>query len=101
MKTDTEILLLNVGPKQKNNNEEARKTFIDYLRSWGGTWMWENIRNSSDDIAWVITALEKGTGIWVMDGSYMPNVREDACSAEWIFLCCNTGHKLLGSFYEV
>ena len=65
-------------------------TFIDYLRSWGGNWMWEAIRNSSGDISWAITALERGTGIRVMDGSYMPNMREDACSASWIFFCCNT-----------
>ena len=99
-KTDTTILLLNVGSKQINNDEKAPISFIDHLRSGGDNWMWEDIRNISEDIAWVITSLERGTGIWVTDGSYMPNVREDMCSAAWIFLCCNTGHKLSGSFYE-
>ena len=62
--------------------------------------MWNNVTNSGKDFRWVITALEEGTGLWVTDGSYMREVREDVSGACWIFHCRKTGHKLVGTFYE-
>ena len=62
--------------------------------------MWKGVRNSGRDFKWVIKALEEGTGTWVTDGSYMPEERQDACSACWIFHCQKTGHKLIGCLYE-
>ena len=62
--------------------------------------MWEDVRNSGGEMGWVLTALKKGTGIWVTDGSYMQEEREDVCGAGWLFLRLETGHKLAGSFYE-
>ena len=62
--------------------------------------MWNKMTNSGKDFRWVVTALEEGTGLWVTDGSYMREVREDVSGACWIFHCRKTGHKLVGTFHE-
>ena len=64
------VLLLNTGPPHVEEVEET-KTFIKLLQSWGGAWMWNNVRNSGEDFGWVLEALEQGKGTWVTDGSFM------------------------------
>ena len=62
--------------------------------------MWNDVRNSGAGLAWVMTALEGGTGVWVTDGSFMLDLRTDVSGVGWVFYCTKTGHKLAGSFYE-
>ena len=62
--------------------------------------MWNDVSNSGKDFCWVLTALEDGSGLWVTDGSYMRETREDVSGACWIFHCRKSGHKLVGTFYE-
>ena len=62
--------------------------------------MWIDVRNSGENFRWVLAALEGGTGIWVTDGSFMPELRTDVSGAGWLFYCTKTDQKLAGSFYE-
>ena len=62
--------------------------------------MWNDVINSGKDFHQVLTDLEEGTGLWVTNGSYMREIREDVSGACWIFHCQNTGHKLVRTFYE-
>ena len=89
VKANYEVILLNMGPNLARKSED-KKEFTEFLREWGGTWMWKDVRNSDRDFKWVIEALEEGTGTWVTDGSYMLEERQDACSACWIFHCQKT-----------
>ena len=98
-RTKDVVILLNTGPRLAKE-DEVDQTFTQFLRSWGGIWMWNNVSNSGGDFRWVLAALEEGTGLWVTDGSYMREIREDVSAACWIFHCQKTGHKLIGTFYE-
>ena len=62
--------------------------------------MWNDVRNSGEDFGWVLAALERRTGIWMTDGSFMPELRTDVSGAGWIFYCTKTDQKLAGLFYE-
>ena len=93
------VLLVNTGPSLAAE-KTVDQSFTQFLRAWGGEWMWNDVRNSGKDFGWVVTALEEGTGLWVTDGSYMREVRSDVSGVCWIFHCRKTGHKLVGTFYE-
>ena len=99
IKDNNIVLLLNIGPHQVEE-AHAAKTFIELLQSRGGAWMWNNVRNSGEDFGWVLAALEQGTCIWVVDGSFMEELRTDVSGEEWVLYCTRTGHKLSGSFYK-
>ena len=70
------ILLVNIGPSL-TNEKDMDKLFRQFLWSWGGEWMWNEVRNSGKDFGWVVTTLEEGTVLWVTNGSYMREVRAD------------------------
>ena len=93
------VVLLNTGPAQVDQ-APVTQTFTDLLRSWRGDWMWNDVRNSGENLGWVLTALQGGTGVWVTDGSFMPELWTDVSGAGWVFYCTKTGKKLAGSFYE-
>ena len=93
------VILLNTGPSLAKE-DAMDQTFTQFLLSWGGEWMWNDVSNSGKDFRWVLSALEDGSGLWVTDGSYMRETREDVSGACWIFHCRKTGHKLVGTFYE-
>lgn len=48
----------------------SQTVFFEFLRLWGGEWMWTNIVNEGPDFQWVVDALTNGTSIWVTDRSY-------------------------------
>ena len=93
------VIMLNTGLSLAKE-DVMDQMFIQFLRSWGGKWMWNDVSNSGKDFRWVLTALEDGSGLWVTDGSYMRETREDVSGVCWIFHCRKTGHKLVGTFYE-
>lgn len=55
-----------------------KQTFFDFLRSWGGEWMWTNIDNDGTTLDWVVSALSEGTTIWITDGSYNKDIAPSA-----------------------
>ena len=78
----------------------ASQTFAELLQCWGGNWMWNDVRNSGREFGWVLSVLDEGSCIWITDGSFMEDLRDDVSGAGWKLNCINTGHKLTGSFYE-
>ena len=62
--------------------------------------MWEDVRKSKGDFGWVVSLLERGTGMWVTDGLFTKELRDDISGVGWIFLSFKTGHKLTGAFHE-
>jgi hypothetical protein len=49
-----------------------------------------------NNIEWILTAISEGSLIIAHDGSYMPNLSNNTCSAAVVFLCTKTGN--LGAY---
>jgi hypothetical protein len=78
--------------------------FWEYLRSWGGEWMWEGVDDNQvtkHDLTWLVEGMTSGLLIWVTDGSYNKLKAPDVSGAGWIFFCTTTGKRLTGWFWEV
>ena len=78
--------------------------FWEYLRAWGGEWMWEGIeenQGTKHDLTWLVEGMSAGSLIWVTDGSYDRLKAPDLSGAGWIIFCTTTGKRLTGWFWEV
>ena len=53
------VNFLCVGPGMADGPSEP-DTFFEFLKSWGGEWMWTNIVNEGRDLRWVVEAITKG-----------------------------------------
>ena len=69
------------------------------LRSWGGEWMWEEIKVKGT-LDSVITAIQEGRALWCTDGSFDRLALPDISSSGWIIFDPITQHYLFGNFYE-
>jgi len=78
---------------------KAPQTFMEMLRSWGNTWLWDNVMmvGGSD---WLPEAIQDGTLTAVTDGSYIRELYPDLCLAAFVFECKKERGRLLGSFLE-
>jgi hypothetical protein len=62
--------------------------FREYIETWGGTWMWEDIDDSQatkGDTSWITEGLKAGSLIWAMDGSYNRNERQTFLSWDGLY----------------
>jgi hypothetical protein len=76
-------------------------TFWKYLRSLGGAWMWEYIKEKEYDTEWLKNALINGTLVGVTDGSYDRHKAKSCSGSGWILVCTTSKKTLRGSFYEI
>ncbi len=70
------------------------QSFWEFLATWGGTWMWDDIdfgAHSKDDILWIAEGMTKGSLIWMTNGSYDRKKAVDISGAGWIIFCKNSG----------
>ena len=77
--------------------------FWEFLNSWGGKWMWEEIDDSQftkHDLTWAVEGMKNHSFIWVTDGSYDKDRAIDLCSVGWIIFCTATGNRLPGLCWE-
>ena len=74
--------------------------FWAFLRSWGGTWMWEGLQGDKEDLRWLIIGMESGSLIWVTDGSYDRKRAPLISGAGWLIHCTAAKKTLKGSFFE-
>jgi hypothetical protein len=84
--------------------ETSRALLIwEYLETWGGTWMWEDIDDSQAtkaDTSRITEGLKAGSLIWATDGSYDRKQAADLSGMGWIIFCKTTVFLLSGSFWE-
>jgi hypothetical protein len=80
---------------------EARGSFWEYLKSFGGEWMWEYTKEGETDISWLKDALTTGTVVEGTDGSYDRHKAKSCSGAGWILVCRASKKTLRGSFYKV
>ena len=78
---------------------EPPSTFLEVLRDWGCTWLWDDLRLEGDT-SWLAESLQRGSLTAVADGSYMRDLHPHLCSAAFIFECSQSGQRLVGSLAE-
>jgi hypothetical protein len=89
-----------IGPPQFVP-EETNPTFWELLRSLGGKWMWEHVKDEDSDMSLVWDAMVNGTLLAVTDGLYDRERAKDVSGSGWILLCTASRQTLRGSFYEI
>jgi hypothetical protein len=80
-------------------DKEDPQSFWDVVKSWGQTWLWDNMRISGD-IDWLADAIRDNSLVAVTDGSYIQERYPYLNSAAFIFKCSLGRGRLMGSFIE-
>ena len=63
-----------------SEEEEDKPEFMEFLRAWGGEWMWEDVQ-LNETPEWAAECLRTGDLVCVTDGSYNKKTAPDICSA--------------------
>ena len=82
-----------VGPSQ------APTSFLDVLRSWGNTWIWEHLQVSGGEL-WIHDSIADESLVAVTDGSYIRELYPNLCSATFVMECFKERGRIVGSFSE-
>ena len=75
-------------------------TFWEVLRSFPNQSLFEHFTCDGNG-KWICSGLMQGTLICVHDGSYMPKIDPNICSAAFIIKCTATGKIAKGSIVEL
>ncbi len=67
----------------------------------GSKWMWDYVSDRSSKLHRLMTALEQGTAVLVMDGSYSWSRGPNVNGTSWVIACCKCQKMLSECFYEV
>jgi hypothetical protein len=70
--SSTKVNKLQEGPSFSNASKEYT-SFWDFIQSWGGSWMWDDIdfaQETTQDLQWVAEGMQNNTLVWTMDGSF-------------------------------
>ncbi len=78
---------------------EPLSNFIDVLKGWGHTWIWDNLKVTGGT-DWIAQAIAEGTLVAVMDGLYIQEDHPELCAAAFILECTRNRGRLVGSFPE-
>ena len=78
--------LLNTGKRlYRPEASIAKPSFLEYLHSWGGEWLWESLHmNKSHE--WVADRLRQNKLVCVTDGSYNKELAPDICRAGYVLV---------------
>ena len=96
---DDRIKLRYTGPCLPVEEDAETHTFIEYLKGWGGVWMWEDLMMTGDP-SWLKESMERGTLLCCTDGSYDPMRGKQLSEAGWIIFCRESGQYVSGAFVE-
>jgi hypothetical protein len=99
---ETHVYKLNIGPTLARGPQQT-SDFWEYIRNWGGEWMWEGIEDgqaTKRDLSWLVEGMRSNSLLWVTDGSYDRKRAPTLSGVGWIIFCQHTGKRLVGSFWE-
>eukprot|EP00956_Cyclotella_meneghiniana_P010715 scaffold14988_cov36-Cyclotella_meneghiniana.AAC.2 len=85
---------------------ENPENFLDVLKEWGHTWIWDGLQVSGatgkgvnlipgDDMEWIFDGIQNGTLVAVSDGSYIREWHPELCSAAMIMECQATRNRIV------
>jgi hypothetical protein len=77
----------------------APTDFLDVLRGWGQTWIWDNLRVTGGT-DWIAQAISDNSLLAVTGGSYIKDHYPELCSAAFIFECTKGRGRLVGAFAD-
>jgi hypothetical protein len=100
--SSTKVSKLQEGPSFANATKEYT-FFWDFTRSWGSSWMWDDIdfaQETTQDLKWVAEGMQNNTLVWTTDGSYDKKWTADLSSVGWIIFCKRTGLRMTGRFWK-
>ena len=66
----------------------APSSFLDILRSWGNTWIWEHLQVAGG-ASWIHNSIADESLVAVTDGSYIQELYPNLCSAAFVMECSN------------
>jgi hypothetical protein len=91
---------LSPGHPLRYTPDKDPEEFWEYLRSWGGEWLWEHVYTPFG-LDTVVEAIDSGSAVYVMDGSYSRKIRSQIDGAGYM-IYCKSRRKVIfkGSFYE-
>ncbi len=98
----TKVNKLQDGPDLVNDPKE-HTNFWDFIRSWGGSWMWDDIdftQDTTQDLKWVAEGMQNNTLVWTTDASYDRKRAADLSGVGWIIFCKRTGLRVTGTLWE-
>ena len=75
------------------------RTFVDVLKWWGNTWLWEHM-TVHGGVEWLKHAISEGLLVAVTDRSYIRELFPNLCSAAFILECSKGRGRVYGSFSE-
>ncbi len=91
--SSTRVLKLQEGPSLVNL-QNKHTNFWDFIRSWGGSGMWEDIdftQTTTQDLQWIAEGMKNNTLVWTTDGSYDRKKAADLSVVGWIIFCKDSG----------
>ena len=74
-------------------------TFLWVLKSWGNTWLWENM-TVSGGTEWIQHSIINGSLVAVTDGSYIRELCPNLCFAAFVIECAKGRGRIAGSLSE-
>ena len=77
----------------------APTNFLDVLRGWGQTWIWDDLKVTGGT-NWIAQAISENCLLAVTDGSYIKEHYPKLCSAAFILECTKGRGRLVGALAE-
>ena len=74
-------------------------TFLEVLKLWGNTWLWENM-TLSGGTEWIHHSIKDGSLVAVTDGLYIRKLYPNLCSAAFVLECAKGSGRIVESFSE-
>ena len=74
-------------------------TFVEVLREWGCSWLWEHM-SIEGGTSWIVRAIRDGSLVAVTDGSYIKQIYPNLCLAAFILECSQGSGRIIGLFKE-
>ncbi len=78
---------------------QAPTSFLDILRSWGNTWIWEHLQVSGGQ-SWIHESIADDSLVAVTDGSYIREIYPNLCSAAFVMECSKGRGRIVESISE-
>jgi hypothetical protein len=98
---DNCVQQLSPGRPLRHTADREPEEFWEYLKSWGGEWLWDHVYTPFGPDA-VVEAIDLGSAVYVTDGSYCRKIRSEIDGAGYM-IYCKRRKKVVpkGSFYEL
>jgi hypothetical protein len=99
---DNCVQQLSPGQPLRRASDREPEEFWEYLKSWGGKWLWDHVYYTPFGLDAVVEAIDLGSAVYVTDGSYSRKIRSEIDGAGYMIYCRRQKKVVLkGSFYEL